>query len=113
MNIEQLLDVLRRDDVFMQCVTHWHVDPARPARYAPWPDCVDPALPPTLQKRGVERLYTHQAQAIEAAARGEDIVVVTPTASGKTMCYNLPVLSAILKDPNARALYPRRCRLIR
>lgn len=105
MNIEQLLDVLRRDDAFMQCVTHWHVDPARPARYAPWPDCVDPALPPTLQKRGVERLYTHQAQAIEAAARGEDIVVVTPTASGKTMCYNLPVLSAILKDPNARALY--------
>ena len=116
MNIEQLLDVLRRDDAFMQCVTHWHVDPARPARYAPWPDCVDPALPPTLQKRGLERLYTHQAQAIEAAARGEDIVVVTPTASGKTMCYNLPVLSAILKDPNARALYlflPRRCRLIR
>lgn len=55
-----------------------------------------------LQKRGVERLYTHQAQAIEAAARGEDIVGVTPTASGKTMCYNLPVLSAILKDPNAR-----------
>ena len=105
MNIEQLLDVLRRDAPFMQCVTHWHVDPARPARYAPWPDCVDPALPPTLQKRGVERLYTHQAQAIEAAARGEDIVVVTPTASGKTMCYNLPVLSAILKDPNARALY--------
>ena len=105
MNIEQLLDVLRRDDAFMQCVTHWHVDPARPARYAPWPDCVDSALPPTLQKRGVERLYTHQAQAIETAARGEDIVVVTPTASGKTMCYNLPVLSAILKDPNARALY--------
>ena len=105
MNIEQLLDVLRRDDAFMQCVTHWHFDPARPARYAPWPDFVDPALPPTLQKRGVERLYTHQAQAIEAAARGEDIVVVTPTASGKTMCYNLPVLSAILKDPNARALY--------
>ncbi len=105
MNIDQLLDVLRKDSSFMQCVTHWHTDPVRSARYAPWPDCVDPALPPMLQSRGIAHLYTHQAQAIEAAARGEDIVVVTPTASGKTMCYNLPVLSAILKDPDARALY--------
>lgn len=105
MNIDQLLGVLRQNPEFMQCVTHWHTDPPRPARYADWPACVDEKLPPMLRQRGVERLYTHQAQAIEASARGEDIVVVTPTASGKTMCYNLPVLSAILKDPNARALY--------
>lgn len=105
MNIDQLLGVLRQNPEFMQCVTHWHTDPPRPARYTDWPACVDEKLPPMLRQRGVERLYTHQAQAIEASARGEDIVVVTPTASGKTMCYNLPVLSAILKDPNARALY--------
>ena len=105
MNIDQLLGVLRQNPEFMQCVTHWHTDPPRPARYAEWPACVDPKLPPMLRQRGVEQLYTHQAQAIEASDRGEDIVVVTPTASGKTMCYNLPVLSAILKDPNARALY--------
>ena len=105
MNIDQLLGVLRQNSEFMQCVTHWHTDPPRPARYAEWPACVDEKLPPMLRQRGVEKLYTHQAQAIEASDRGEDIVVVTPTASGKTMCYNLPVLSAILKNPNARALY--------
>ena len=105
MNIDQLLGVLKQDFQFMQCVTHWHTDPARPARYAEWPECVDTRLPPMLDKRGVRKLYTHQAQAVAASARGEDIVVVTPTASGKTMCYNLPVLSAILKNPNARALY--------
>ena len=105
MNIDQLLGVLRQNPEFMQCVTHWHTDPPRPARYAEWPACVDEKLPPMLRQRGVEKLYTHQAQAIEASDRGEDIVVVTPTASGKTMCYNLPVLSAILKNPNARALY--------
>ena len=105
MNIDQLLGVLKQTPEFMQCVTHWHTDPARSARYGEWPACVDEKLPPMLRQRGVEKLYTHQAQAIEATARGEDIVVVTPTASGKTMCYNLPVLSAILKNPNARALY--------
>ena len=105
MNIDQLLDVLKKDRAFMSCVTHWHSDPARPARYAPWPDCVDARVSAMLEKRGVHRLYTHQAQAIEAVARGENVVVVTPTASGKTMCYNLPVLSGILKNENARALY--------
>ena len=105
MNIDQLLGVLRTDPQFMSCVTHWHTDPPRPARYAAWPACVDPALPPMLEKRGIRNLYTHQAAALEAVERDEDTVVVTPTASGKTLCYNLPVLSAILRDPNARALY--------
>ena len=105
MNIDQLLGVLRRDESFMSCVTHWHTDPARPARYAPWPECLDDRLPSMLEKRGIHQLYTHQAQAVEASARGEDVTIVTPTASGKTLCYNLPVLSAILRDPNARALY--------
>ncbi|MBO4836568.1 MAG: DEAD/DEAH box helicase [Clostridia bacterium] len=105
MNIDQLLGVLRTDPQFMSCVTHWHTDPPRPARFGAWPACVDPALPPMLEKRGIRNLYTHQAAALEAVDRGEDTVVVTPTASGKTLCYNLPVLSAILKDPNARALY--------
>ena len=60
---------------------------------------------PVLRQRGVTRLYSHQAQSIAATLRGEDVVVVTPTASGKTMCYNLPVLSSILSNPDARALY--------
>ena len=116
MNSDQLLGVLRQNPEFMQCVTHWHTDPARPARYAEWPDCVDKTLPPMLAQRGVRNLYTHQAAAIEASHRGEDIVVVTPTASGKTMCYNLPVLSAILQTPtpgHCTCFPPRRCPPIR
>lgn len=58
-----------------------------------------------LKARGIERLYTHQRQALDCALAGRDFVVVTPTASGKTLCYNLPVLNAILKDDAARALY--------
>ena len=105
MNLIQLLDALRDDAAFMDCVAHWHVEPPRPARYAPWPDCVDPRVREALAKRGIHALYTHQAAAITATVEGHDTVVVTPTASGKTLCYNLPVLSAILKDSETRALY--------
>ena len=105
MNIDQLLGVLQKDTEFMSCVTHWHTEPARQARYAPWPESVDGRIPAMLQKRGIEKLYTHQAQAIDIAAQGKDVCIVTPTASGKTMCYNLPVLSEILRNENARAQY--------
>ncbi len=105
MNIDQLLDVLRQDESFMSCVTHWHTDPASPARYAEWPACLNERIPVALNQRGVHKLYTHQAEAVTAAAQGKDFVVVTPTASGKTLCYNLPILSEIMRDPDARALY--------
>ncbi|MCQ2457453.1 MAG: DEAD/DEAH box helicase [Clostridia bacterium] len=105
MNVTQLADRLRNDENFMQNVVRWEVQPAREARTVPFPDSLDARLLPVLQKRGIHQLYTHQAHSIEATLRGEDTVIVTPTASGKTMCYNLPVLSAILRDPDARALY--------
>ena len=105
MNVAQLADQLRRDHQFMQDVTRWEVIPARPAQTRPFPESMDPRLIPVLNQRGIHSLYTHQALSLEATARGEDVTVVTPTASGKTMCYNLPVLSAILKDEDARALY--------
>ncbi len=105
MNLTQYISVLKNDPSFMENVACWRELPARPAKYVPFPDWLDPRIAQVLRGRGVSRLYSHQAQAIEAARRGEDIVVVTPTASGKTMCYNLPVLSAILNNPEARALY--------
>ncbi|MEX0710206.1 MAG: DEAD/DEAH box helicase [Chloroflexota bacterium] len=77
----------------------------RPPRHAPWPDGLDPRLVNALRSRGVEALYTHQAQAVAAIRAGRNAVVVTPTASGKTLCYNLPVLDAVARDPTARALY--------
>jgi DEAD/DEAH box helicase domain-containing protein len=79
--------------------------PAVDAQLAPFPDALDPRLKAALVARGVEQLYTHQAEAIGHALAGRHTVVITPTASGKTLCYNAPVLDAILKDPSSRALY--------
>jgi DEAD/DEAH box helicase domain-containing protein len=77
----------------------------RPARFADWPADLDPRLTAALAKKGIERPYTHQAAAISNAIAGKNTVVVTPTASGKTLCYNVPVLDSIFKDPTTRALY--------
>ena len=79
--------------------------PAQPARVVDFPAELHPKLRETLVGRGYEGLYSHQREAFELVAGGKDVVVVTPTASGKTLCYNLPVLDRILKDPDARALY--------
>lgn len=80
--------------------------PARPAVLAPIPMDVHPSLALALHRnRGIDQLYLHQADAWTAVQRGEDIVVVTPTASGKTMCFNLPVIDRCMKYPAARAVY--------
>ena len=78
---------------------------AEAAQFAPFPAALDDRLMQALQFRGIDRLYTHQADAIDHALAGRHVVVVTPTASGKTLCYNAPVLNAILQDPSSRALY--------
>ncbi len=75
------------------------------AKFEPYPDGLDPRLRAALETRGLRQLYCHQAEAYQRVSAGEHIVVTTPTASGKTLCYNLPVLDAILKDSGSRALY--------
>jgi DEAD/DEAH box helicase domain-containing protein len=75
------------------------------ARYAPFPQGIDPRLQAALERRGIVQLYIHQAEAFAHVAAGRNIVVTTPTASGKTLCYNLPVLNAVLQNSAARALY--------
>src|SRR5215470_18495699 len=79
--------------------------PPRPATWAELPDAIDPRLRAGLADSGIARLYSHQREAIDAVAAGKDVVVATPTASGKSLCYNLPVFDALLGDPAARALY--------
>jgi DEAD/DEAH box helicase domain-containing protein len=75
------------------------------ARLVPFPEALDPRLRAALERRGVAQLYSHQAEAVAHIAAGRNIVVTTPTASGKTLCYNLPVLNAVLQDASSRALY--------
>ena len=75
------------------------------AEYGPFPEGMDARLIHALHARGIDRLYTHQAEAVAHALAGRHVVTITPTASGKTLCYNLPVLQSILTDPATRALY--------
>nr|MEE4269642.1 DEAD/DEAH box helicase [Candidatus Krumholzibacteria bacterium] len=105
MNLVQLLQQLRSDEKFLRHVTRWEVIPPEDGTYTSYPQNLDPRLVDVLRKRGIDRLYSHQAEAVDLAAQGQSFVVPTPTASGKTLCYNLPVLNTMLANPQARALY--------
>jgi DEAD/DEAH box helicase domain-containing protein len=105
MSLTPLLNDLRRDTGFMANVTAWQTLPARAAQTAPIPDSLHPALLDALAQRDMPHLYSHQHEAVTRALAGENIAVVTPTASGKTLCYTLPVLHQLLSDPTATALY--------
>lgn len=88
-----------------ESVVYWHEIEAQRALYIPFPETIDDRLQKSLQTRGIAQLYIHQATAFHYATNRQSTVVVTPTASGKTMCYNLPVLQQILEDATSRALY--------
>lgn len=105
MTIHEYIARLKNDPFFMKNVTSWRVLPERKAAYGEFPQTLDPRVIDVLHKKGIKRPYIHQSMAIEAAIKNTDFVVVTPTASGKTLCYNVPVLDSILKDESARALY--------
>src|SRR5690349_6012943 len=98
-------EALDRADTPDEVVTAVRRLPAIEAAYAPFPSEIDPRLRAAFASRGVTQIYTHQAEAFAHVAAGRQVVVTTPTASGKTLCYNLPVLDRILKKPSARALY--------
>lgn len=105
MDVSALLKRIHDRPDYAGQIEHVEQLPARPGRFAeprvPLPD----ALTRLLQSRGVERLYTHQVEALEAARAGRDLVTVTGTASGKTLCYNLPILETALGISDARAIY--------
>lgn len=105
MSLITALKALREDPQFAAHVTAWHMRPPRPARYGPWPTGLANRLRRALAARGIDALYTHQSQAITHLLDGRDVVVVTPTASGKSLIYLLPTLNALLRDPDARVLY--------
>lgn len=105
MNLPQILDSFKSNPEIINCIPHWEVIPPKKPAYADFPDHLHQQLKPVLVKKGVFKLYTHQRTAFDHVSEGRNVVVVTPTASGKTLCYNLPVLNTILNDSQTRALY--------
>ena len=105
MQIRELLDELLTSLETGPLITAVRHFESRPAVFAPFPSSLDPRIVEALKARGIEQLYSHQARAFDTVAKGEHLVVVTPTASGKTLCYNLPVLQALVQQPEARVLY--------
>ena len=95
-------ELMRQDGSSVRAVRH---QPAKPARFGPFPEELNPLLRSALAARGIQNLYTHQSAAVEHALAGKNTVVVTPTASGKTLCYNLPVLHSLLADSAGRAIF--------
>ena len=103
--VSQVLDTFAARDSNGEVLTAVRHYPAREAQWAEFPEWIHPELRAAYNAKGIRRLYTHQAAAAEAVHTGKNVVIVTPTASGKTLCYNLPILNAILGDSDTRALY--------
>jgi DEAD/DEAH box helicase domain-containing protein len=104
-NLQEILKDLKMTDEFKDNIVHWHTIDEKEAKTEDLPEDIHPSLRNALERRGISRLYTHQKSAYAAASEGKSLVAVTPTASGKTLCYNLPVLQTAVNDPKARALY--------
>ncbi|MCK5570478.1 MAG: DEAD/DEAH box helicase, partial [Spirochaetes bacterium] len=105
MQLESFLNYLKEDPSFIENVAYWGSRKKRAARYGPLPGELHPELKRYLKEAGIGRLYTHQAETYTAVASGKNVVITTPTASGKSLAYNLPVLDGLLKDRDAKALY--------
>lgn len=105
LTLKEWLARLEKTRRFMENVQAWRRIPQFDGSFADFPPWLDQRLAAILRGRGIERLYSHQAEAVQLIRSGRDTVLITPTASGKTLCYNLPILQAILEKPDTRALY--------
>jgi DEAD/DEAH box helicase domain-containing protein len=103
--VSQVLDTFASHDRTGELLTAVRHYPAREAQWADFPAWLNSDLRAAYNAKGIRQLYTHQAAAAQAVHAGKNVVIVTPTASGKTLCYNLPVLEAVLADSDTRALY--------
>jgi len=105
MNLEQLIDYIKINPEIARNITHWEEIPGRLANFVDFPPGIHPKLKEALEKKGINKLYSHQLEAFQEIQAGRNVVIVTPTASGKTLAYNLPVLNRILNEPEARTIY--------
>jgi DEAD/DEAH box helicase domain-containing protein len=104
-NLQEVMDVLQTNPSYQKNIVHWHTIEEKEAKTAPFPASLHTKLRQALENRGIGSLYTHQKTAFDLATAKKNVVAVTPTASGKTLCYNLPVLQSIMENDQARALY--------
>ena len=105
MNLPQLLEYLGNKKDFLQNITTWKTIPAQEPKTVPFPDLIPEKIVDVLNKDGISSLFSHQASAYEQIIAGNNVVIVTPTASGKTLTYNLPILSSLLENKEIRTLY--------
>ena len=103
--ISSFVDRLKKYPDFRDLIVHHEIIPARQAKYGELLPPPHPLLNSLIEQKGWSPLYTHQAEAIRLIRQGHHVICSTPTASGKTLIYNLPVLESILKDPKTHALY--------
>lgn len=104
-SIDEMIEMIRSTPEIMAQVSYWHTIPPREAKTESFPDSLRRELRDALQHKQIHQLYTHQAASFREVAAGNHVVTVTPTASGKTLCYNLPVIQRVLENESARALY--------
>ena len=103
--LQQLLDHWKQDEKTAPNFSAWKTTPPRAAQTHPFPTDLPAQLRETLSTRGIGHLYSHQLSAWTNTRAGKNIILATSTASGKTLAYNLPVLAAMIQNPDARALY--------
>ncbi|WP_285851519.1 DEAD/DEAH box helicase [Priestia megaterium] len=104
-NLQEVMNILQTNPSYQKNIVHWHTIEEKEAKTAPFPASLHMKLRQALENRGIGSLYTHQKTAFDLATARKNVVAVTPTASGKTLCYNLPVLQSIMENDQARALY--------
>jgi DEAD/DEAH box helicase domain-containing protein len=105
MSLNQLLSHWRAEPTIFSNITEWRKIEARSAQFKPFPESVHLTLTQVLSQRGIKLLYRHQETTWEYAKNGHNVIIVTGTASGKSLAYNLPILDTLIRDESARALY--------
>ncbi|WAA13724.1 DEAD/DEAH box helicase [Fervidibacillus halotolerans] len=103
--LSDFIQWMKEQDGIFKNITHWETIEAKRANFVPFPKSLHPSIKEALEKKGIDQLYSHQREAYDFGMAGQDFTAITPTASGKTLCYNLPVLQTIIHQPEARALY--------
>ncbi|OZM57320.1 ATP-dependent helicase [Lottiidibacillus patelloidae] len=103
--LEEIITEMKNDNKLNRNIVRWQTLDSKPAKFKPFPSEINDTLRRALENRGISSLYSHQTEALELAIEKKNFVAVTPTASGKTLCYNLPVLQEVMENMESRALY--------